>query len=121
MKKFLIFAIVSLISVASYCLAEVKSEMFARRAFKLLQDNAGHLILKGDVSSTEKLTEILETLKTSAGHSVSCANNNVEVSTCTLFIEHRPVGETAVTFEVRLDENAMPKRIMGDVEISRGD
>ena len=121
MKKFILFSIVSLISVASYCLSEVKSEMFARRAFNLLQANAGHLTLKGDVNSTEKLTEILDTVKTSSSHSVSCAENSVEVSTCTLFIEHKPVGETAVTFEVRLDENSMPKRIMGDVEISRGD
>lgn len=121
MKNFLIFSIISLVSVASYCLSEAKSEMFKQRAAKLLQDNAAHLILKGDINSEDKLTTILETIKTAAGHSMSCTQNTADVSTCTLFIEHRPVGETAVIFEVRLDENEMPKRIMGEVEISRGD
>ena len=121
MKKFLIFSIVSLVSVASYCLSEAKSEVFKHRAYRLLNENAAHLILTGDVSADEKLSDILETVKVAAGHSLSCTDSSAQVARCTLFIEHRPLGETAVIFEIRLDESQMPKRIMGDVEISRGD
>ncbi len=121
MKKFIIFAIASLISVASYCLNEAKTQMFKHRAVKLLQTSATHLIVRGDVSPDEKLTDILQALKVSVDYSLSCVENSSAISKCTLFIAHHPVGETAVIFEVRLDEKEMPKRIMGDVEISRGD
>lgn len=121
MKKFLLFSTISLISVAAYCVFETKNEMFKQRAFNLLTENAAQLRLAGDVKSDETLTNILSTLKDSSRHSFNCFVLDTNTAACTLIIEYSPVGETGITFNLRLDQNEMPKKIKGRIEISRGD
>lgn len=123
MKKFLVMSLVSMISVTSFAhtIAQNKIAAFQTQALNVLTQEADHLIMFGDVSNTENLADILKTMSRAQHTSNTCIITDIISARCTLFIRHGDIGETAVSFKLRLDRNKMPKKIMEAVEISRGD
>ena len=123
MKKLIIASLITLTSAASFAVtkAETKQAVFKHRAMKVLNENAEHLIMFGDVGNTENLADILATTRNASSVSQACKITDIISANCTIYIQHQPVGETVVKYKLRLDRNQMPQRIMEAVEIVRGD
>ncbi len=116
-------SLVSMVSVVGFArvVAQNETVIFQERALAVLTQEANYLAMYGDVKATENLADILKTTSRAEQTSNTCIMTGVLSAQCTLFIQHKSIGETAVIYKLSLDRNKMPEKITEAVEISRGD
>ncbi len=122
MKKFLLFSLVSMVSVMSYSLAQTKQEAFKNKAYQILVQNSSKLNVTGDAQPDDSVDSLLAQLKSSSKHDVKCETSTLRKAQCTLFFTTSAASETSMTFQILLDNNEMPKKIHGTtVEVAHVD
>ena len=113
MKKFLLFSLVSLVSVMAYSLAQTKQEAFKNKAYQILVQNAAKLSVTGDAQPEDTIDSLLAQAKSSAKHKVECETSTLRKAQCTLFFTTSASSETTMTYQILLDDKEMPKKIHG--------
>lgn len=113
MKKFLLFSLVSLVSVMSYSLSQTKMEAFKNKAYQILVENASKLSVTGDAQAEDTVDSLLSQVKASTKHNMKCETSTLRKAQCTLFFTSGSVSEATMTFQILLDDKEMPKNIYG--------
>ncbi len=140
MKKTIVA--LSILAVTGSAFAQVNnvSDAFIGKSFELLFKTAPKMRITGDVKKNEKLKPILDELGRHINDRLFAASHNNRTSPirdfstacemyprgiaakCTVIIQYNPIGETAISYIVGLDNNKMPVSIMENrAEITRGD
>lgn len=145
MKNFVLSSIMVLFSLSSFANepADQKKDDLTTKAFELLVKNQDKIKLIGNVAPKEKLKPILDDLgkyivenmfavldgddQDYKGHIINfnadCKEPAAQsLSTeCTLIIEYKPMGDTAIVFQVGLDKDKNPVSILRNkAEVLRG-
>jgi hypothetical protein len=131
--KFLVFALVSMMTVASHA-APLSSAEIDQKCLEVLVNNASKLGVEGDVHPTETLAGILAdgmNGKPRANAKKEITNECIKVTRdsiyeCTLFISTKingaSVGETGISYEVNIgkDGETPVSMLVSKVYVSRG-
>ena len=124
MKKLILVTATFVLALSATAQENSTSTPFHEKAAQLLQKNSGRIKLEGDVHKGERIASILNRMRAqSETSSVYCEMFPRAIAArCMVVIAHRPMGETALTYYVSLDNNKMPETIMENrVSVSRGD
>lgn len=144
MKKLLLSVVVFLFThqVFASVFDSVADQKLQNEAYAKLASAADRVAISGDIHSYETLTSILkvveeyhtelfdllargediENMKSRVSHiDIQCKKNQAKTAAeCVLFINFKPVGETAVTFTVELNEAQEVIAVGPTAQISRG-
>ncbi len=140
MKKTIVA--LSILAVTGSAFAQVNnvSDAFIGKSFELLFKTAPKMRITGDVKKNEKLKPILDELGQHINDRLFSADLDKTKShirdftsvcemyprgiaaKCSVIIQYNPIGETAISYIVGLDNNKVPVSIMENrAEITRGD
>jgi hypothetical protein len=140
MKKTILALSAFLFAASAFAQINNVSKEFSTRAFELLAKNHAKITLNGDVHKGEKLKPIISDIGEYvfssfylSGHErenqrIRSVSSTCEMyprgiaAKCTLIVQYNPLGETAISYIVGLDNNKMPVSIMENrANVSRGD